>query len=84
MSKVKKHHYVPQVYLRYFSKQKGKNSNIISVVEKKTGKFFVSNIADIAMENNYNRAKEGRFLPEVPIGNELHYEKKFQELIEND
>ena len=47
-------------------------------------KTFPRNICDIGYGKNYNRVHNGKYLPAVPDDNELYYEKKFQELIEND
>ena len=86
MAESLKHHFVPQVYLRYFAKERErkKGEYFLYVFDKTQDKTFPRNIDEIGYEKNFNRVHEGRFLPPVPDNNELHYEKKFQELIEND
>lgn len=84
MNEPNKHHYVPQVYLRYFAKERKKKEFILYVYDKRQDKTFPRNIKDIGYEKNYNRVHNGKYLPPLPDDNELHYENKFRELIEND
>ena len=81
-----RHHFVPQVYLRFFAKEREtkKGEYYLYVYDTIQDKTFPSNVKDIGYKNDYNRVLISKYLPPVPDGNELYYEKKFQELIEND
>lgn len=53
MGEAKKHHYVPQAYLKFFA-QKGKNQNYtIRVIDKEAKREFISNISNIAAKRNF-------------------------------
>ena len=86
MNEQKNHHYVPQVYLRYFAKERKnkKDDYYLYVFDKIQNKVFPQNVKDIGCKINYNRVHNGKYLPPVPDNNELHYENKFRKLIEND
>ncbi len=82
MSKPKKHHYVPQGYLKFFSKENEKGDFITCVFDKKTRKEFETNIAYIAEKKYYNTVNDDRFIVPTPDGDPLYYEYKYIELIE--
>ncbi len=82
MSKPKKHHYVPQAYLKFFSKENEKGEFIIHVFDKVSGKFFFANITDIAEKRNFNKVENDRFIFSTPNRDPLFYEYKYTDLIE--
>ena len=84
MKESSSHHFVPRVYLKYFATKRKSNDYFLYVYDKMKNKTFPRNICDIGYGKNYNRVHNGKYLPAVPDDNELYYEKKFQELIEND
>ncbi|MFR1518134.1 MAG: DUF4238 domain-containing protein [Clostridia bacterium] len=74
----KKHHCVPRAYLKYFANEK----NIIHVIDKKKSNEYDSNIADVAVQNNYNTISPAPFVS-TPNGDPLYYEKEYCHLIEH-
>ena len=84
MNEPSKHHFVPQVYLRYFAKERKKKEFILYVYDKIQNKIYPKNIKDIGYKKDYNRVKIGKYLPQVPNDDVLYYENRFRELIEND
>lgn len=83
MDKPIKHHFVPRVYLKYFAKRKNKKDYIIYCLNKGQQEAYPANTKDVAMEYHYNRVKSGELLPPVPEEDELFYERRFKELIED-
>ncbi len=79
-----RHHFVPQVYLKYFAKKKKGKKYFIYVFDYKQGKTYPKNVKDVAYQKDYNRVHSEKNLPPVPDNNELYYEEKFRTLIEND
>jgi hypothetical protein len=84
MDKPHKHHFVPCVYLKYFAKQKDKKNYIIYCINKGQTKIFPTNTRDVAMEYEYNTVKSSKYLPAIPEGDELYYENKYKEIIEDN
>lgn len=82
MSKPKKHHYVPQAYLKFFSNENEKGEYIIHVFDKVSGKEFSANITDIAEKRNFNKIDNNRFIVPTPNRDPLFYEYKYTDLIE--
>ncbi|MHC1731992.1 MAG: DUF4238 domain-containing protein [Bacteroidales bacterium] len=74
MSKPRKHHYVPQTYLQYFSALQTK-SGYIYVYDKTHNRKFKANIKDIAEERDFYRI-HGK-------SDEYYWEKHYSENIES-
>jgi hypothetical protein len=71
----RKHHYVPQCYLRYFARQH-KNVWQTTVIDKFSNKIFPCNIEDVAAEHDYNRDKSK--------SDEFFWEKYYAKTVETD
>lgn len=74
-SKAKNHHYVPQVYLKNFSKQNN-NEYQINVIDKKKGGLYKANIKNVSCEKNYNRVEN--------LENPNYWEEYYSQNIENE
>lgn len=63
MSEPKRHHYVPQCYLKNFADEKG----MIWVFDRKTKEYRKQSIADTAVQNHYYRikTKDGEYSTDV-------------------
>lgn len=81
MSQPKMHHFVPRTYLEYFAK-KYKNEYRLLAIDKVKNRSFEINVKDAAKINSYNKIEKGRFIKNPPDGNVLHYEEKYNQLIE--
>ncbi len=51
MTRVKQQHYVPRFYLRHFAREKGREQ--VHVLDKGTGKRFVSSIQNVAAQRYF-------------------------------
>ncbi len=83
MSKPKKHHFVPQAYLKFFSEENTKGEYYIQVFDKISGTVFTANIGDIAEKKNFNKVEKERFVFTTPNEDPLYYEYKYSEIFES-
>ncbi|OQB13435.1 MAG: hypothetical protein BWY15_01732 [Firmicutes bacterium ADurb.Bin193] len=81
MSVAKKHHYVPQAYLRFFA-IKVNSQYKLHVFDKSSCKQYIANIIDVAQKNNYNKVENSRFCAKPPMNDPLYYESKYSRIIE--
>lgn len=83
MNRSKKHHYVPQAYLRFFTAAND-NTNQLAVYDKEAQKYYIRSITDIAEERNYNYVNpDDTILYPIPNDDPEYYEKLYSDLIEN-
>lgn len=82
MSETRKHHYVPQCYLKQFACEK-KGAPKIYVYDKRNKKAFCNEIKNVAEERDFYRVENKAFTVPPPNNDPLFYENYFSKLIES-
>lgn len=82
MGNAKKHHYVPRAYLKYFAVKSG-NAYMLNTYDKKTKKKYLLNVNDAAQARDYNLIKDVTLGVKLPEGDDLYYEKLYNDVIES-
>ncbi len=82
MPETRKHHYVPQCYLRQFACQKPGNPRVF-VFDKNSRKSFSSEIKDVAEQRDFYKINDNKYSIPMPDNDPLYYEHLFSRLFEN-
>lgn len=82
MSEPRKHHYVPQCYLKQFACE-NKGAPKIYVYDKKNRKQFCDEIRNVAEEKDFYKIESKSFPLLTPDNDPLYYEHHFSKLIES-